>query len=596
VSIKFPCAHCGHRLKAAARQAGKKCKCPRCGHTLTIPAPVLPAVAAAARPVAVPVGPGRRTKWVRLTLGAAAAVALLAGAVVLAVFLYGRIYDVDQRLSDLGGDSPECRSAAVLWLAEAEPQDARRARVTAALEPLVFEGDVRGTLDPDLVLRAYLHWANQDNVPSLIRMVDKHTLPSWNPHKTGSVMETLGKLRDPRAADVLARKLPDPQLHDQAVDALKLMGPGAEDAVLDYLFVDDPATRQRAGDLLADYGTKPRTIIAAARQRLQSGDPEERRGAAEWFAANAPDDDIEKPDVARSLAALLGDLSPEVNGLALRGLELWATRDVLPQVVAFAGRQQKAGDGKTAAANGSALIDVLAQFPDPSAAEAIALQLENPGQRGKASQALLKLGPVATAPVLQYIDHPDEGVRKEARDLCRALKVPADRQLEQTLADVADARKERSRVALQSLAQLRPDDAARVKVSQALNAPLLDSDPATRTGALDAVRVWATEENTTTLLKLLGNLRGQSTEDCARTGDRVVQALISIGPGVEKELAPLLKSSDGLLRRQVCWVLSEVGTSDSVRPLQDAGTAYLPVDGDFYRQTQAAIAKITART
>jgi HEAT repeat protein len=129
--------------------------------------------------------------------------------------------------------------------------------VTATLEPLLFQGDARGNVDPDLLLRAYLHWADQENVPCLIRMVENPNLPCWDTGKTGLVMQTLGKLQDNRAADALARKLDDPKLRDQAVDALKLMGPGAESAVVDYLFADDPATRQRAGDLLAAYGAAP---------------------------------------------------------------------------------------------------------------------------------------------------------------------------------------------------------------------------------------------------------------------------------------------------------------------------------------------------
>ncbi len=591
MSIKFSCIHCGHRLKATSQQAGKGCKCSRCGHPMTAPGPVIRPTALVGSPTVT----GHGKKWVRRATGAGIAAAVLAGGIVLAVVLYGRNHVVEQKLQDLGGDVPAARSAALLWLAEADTQTPRRAQVTATLEPLVFEGDVRETLDPDLVLRAYLHWANQDNVPSLIRMVEKQTIPAWNSHKTELVMDTLGRLQDPRAADVLARKLHDPQLHDQAVDSLKLLGPCAENAVLDCLFADDQATQQRAGELLATYGTKPSVVIAEARRRLQSNDPEDRRSAAAWFATNAPEDEDDKNEIGRSLAAMLGDLSPELNGLALQGLKLWATKDCLPQVVEFAGRQQKAGNGKTAAANNAILIDVLAQFPEETAAEAIALQLKDPEQRGKAAQALLKFGPVAAGSVLQYLDHPDEGVRKEARNLCRVLKVSADRQLEQTLADAADTSKARSRIALQSLAQLRPDDTARVKVSRSLNAPLLDPDPAVRAYALDAVRVWATLENTTTLLKLLGNMRMGKMEGNDHDGERIVQALISIGPEVQKEVVPLLKSPDGLLRRQSCWILSEVGTSESLQPLEDAGKAFLTVDNEFYEQTQRAIAKIMAR-
>jgi hypothetical protein len=588
MSIKISCVKCGHRLKAHPEQAGKTCKCPRCGQAITIPEPV-------AVPVAVARSPVSGSTRFRLVLVVGLAAALFVGGIIFAIVRSYRPSEIDQKVSDLTGDVPEARAPALLWLAEADPQDAHRTQVTATLEPLLVEGDARGSLDPDLLLRAYLHWADQDNVPSLIRTVENPNLPSWNVRKTGLVMQTLGKLQDNRAADVLARKLPDPQLHDQATDALKLLGPGAERAVLDYLFTDDPATRQRAGELLAGYGTRPSTLIAAARRRLESNDPEKQRLAAAWFADNPPDNDSEKGEVARLLAGLLGDLSTEANGQALRGLKHWATWDCLPQLVNFAQRLEKAGATKEVAANKSALIDVLAQFPDETAAEAIALQLKDPAQRGKAAQALVKLGSVATGTVLQYLNHPDEGLRKEAGSLCRLLKIPADRQLGQTLVDLADARKTRSRAALQHLARLRPDEANRARVSKALNALLLDSDAGIRDAALDAVRGWVTPENTATLLKLLGSLHGERMARDARTGEKIARALISIGSSVEEAVIPLLKSSDALVRRQACWILSEIGTEKSVSPLKAAGGAYATVDPAFDRQTQGAIARVLAR-
>ena len=151
------------------------------------------------------------------------------------------------------------------------------------------------------------------------------------------------------------------------------------------------------------------------------------------------------------------------------------------------------------------------------------------------------------------------------------------------------------RAALQHLAQLRPDEASRVKVSQALNAPLLDPDATIRDGALDAVRVWATQENAATLLKLLGDLPAGATPADARTSDRVVQAIGAIGPGVEDAVIPLLKSPNGLVRREACGILGEIGTNKSVQPVEAAGQAYLTIDVDFYRQTQLAVAKIMAR-
>src|SRR5262249_29815885 len=155
--------------------------------------------------------------------------------------------------------------------------------------------------------------------------------------------------------------------------------------------------------------------------------------------------------------------SPQVDALALRALKLWATRDCLPQLLAFARRQEKAG------ACPSGLIDVLARFPDGSAAETIARQLRAPANRAQAVQALLNPGPAATTPSLHYTDHPAPAIKKEAGRLSGQLNTPASAQLTQTLADVADARTRRARTALQSLARLRPDEASRTKVSQALN-------------------------------------------------------------------------------------------------------------------------------
>jgi hypothetical protein len=75
-------------------------------------------------------------------------------------------------------------------------------------------------------------------------------------------------------------------------------------------------------------------------------------------------------------------------------------------VVAFAQRQSRVAPGSEAAANNGLLLDVLAQFPEAAAAEAIAPLLRDPGLRAKAVQALLKLGPVSVEAVLPYLNHP----------------------------------------------------------------------------------------------------------------------------------------------------------------------------------------------
>jgi HEAT repeat protein len=272
-------------------------------------------------------------------------------------------------------------------------------------------------------------------------------------------------------------------------------------------------------------------------------------------------------------------------------LKLWATRDSLAPLLAFAQRQAKATPSPEVAANDGLLLDVLARFPDASAAEVIVPLLRDPVQRGKAVQVLLKFGPVAAGAVLPYLNHPDPDVRKEARRLCKPLGITEGQQIEQCLADITDSRKARSRTALDHLASLRVDEALRDKVSQALNAPLLDPDPGIREEAARALAVWVSRQNTDTLVKILASAQG---EDQQARIDRVSLALIAIGPGVENAVIPLLQSPEYVVRNQACRVLAEVGTVASVKPLQEASQRY-GVDRRFRDEALQAVDKIRAR-
>src|SRR5262249_19934245 len=290
--LKTHCPHCNTRFKLDEPLVGKTARCKHCKRSFTANPDAVPI----AQPAVPPPGKGnfkRRLSWT----GAAVVVA---GGIALLLVLLLRS-DADRKLSDLQGSNADQRTQALVWPAGAAVQDGSRPKVTAVLEPFLFEGDPQGTLNPDLVLRAYLHWANQDNVPTMIRIVENPNLPAWSTRKTGLVMDALGKMQDERAVDVLVRKLADPSLRDQAVTALQFMGPKAELAVLDSLFDPDPAARAGAGQLLADYGTNPRTIAAAALDRLKSNQPELQASAVAWFADNPPAGGAEQTEVVRLL-------------------------------------------------------------------------------------------------------------------------------------------------------------------------------------------------------------------------------------------------------------------------------------------------------
>jgi hypothetical protein len=606
---------------------GRHCKCSRCGRVLAVPASSRRApntnaadTLGADLPTTPdrPVGPhlpplpteatGGKKTVAYLLLGAGAAAGLVALVVLLATYLLTA--DVDRKLGDLKGTDSAARQQALVWLAEADVDAPHRPAVTAALEPLVFEGDVRNELNPDVALRAYLHWAGPDNAPALIRLVQNPAhLPARN---VGAVMQTLGKLHQTEAAGVIADRLGDRGLGDQAADALRVMGKDAENAVISSAFDPNPAARRRAGQLLTEYNTEQVKVAAVALSHLNSNDPNVRQGAAVWLAENAPTEPGQQASVAKALTNQLDDLSDKVNGQALRALKLWATRDNLPQLIAFARRTEKT---RTCTPE---LIDVLARFPEESAADAIALQLKSPANRAHAVQGLLKLGPVANAAVLHFVDDHDPAVQKAARSVSRQLSSTTTAQVDQLLADVGSSSKSVACAALTKLSRLRPDADNRTKVSQALNAPLLDSDPVIAADALSAVRVWGTKANTVTLLKLLarprtattrdprviealGTLRDPAAAPALAEGlnrptelDATVKALVNLGSGAEDAVIPYLQSNDRGPRFAAVWILGEVGTTKSLDPIESARRKFA-IDGDFDYRAQVASDRIVAR-
>jgi HEAT repeat protein len=247
------------------------------------------------------------------------------------------------------------------------------------------------------------------------------------------------------------------------------------------------------------------------------------------------------------------------------------------------------------------------------------VQLANPKGRDKAYDALVTFGPVAEKAALQYINHPDEAAQKKARSLCRLLKVPADHLLAQTLTDIADTRGGRVRTALVNLAHMRVDEANRAKVSEALNASLLDPNVGIREDAVLAVKTWGTPQNTDALLKVfadfqasgkgsyilvidtLATLKDPKAAPALAQGlthaserEAVAKALFAIGSPAEDAVIPFLQNIDRDARLESCQILAEIGTSKSVQPLQNAIVNY-GQDRVFFAEANLAIQKIAAR-
>jgi HEAT repeat protein len=538
---------------------------------------------------------------------------LLMGGGVLLFFLLAPS-EVDSKLADLKGEDWGQRVQALAWFLETDTNVAQRAKVAETFEKMIFEGNP--SLSIDDVLRAYLRWADKDNVPAMVRIVENPPLPIWDPNRTALVMEALGRMQDERAIEPLTKKLPDFVLRNAAVNSLKLMGRKAEDKVVAYLFHNDPSVRLQAQRLLADYGTKPQAIAAEALRRLTSKDATVQRATLVWFTDNAPSEPTQRSQVAKILATFLDDTDGNIRTTALRALKLWVTKDCLAKLLEFAKREAQSPFGN------QPLIEVLEQIKDETAAQAIALQLPNFFQRANASRALLNMGPLASKAVLQYLNHPDFGVHGEARRLCPLLKVSSTDYLQQTLEDIQSEDAKRRQTALQYLAKVEPGERVRPKVAKALNAVLLDMDPTVRGEALNAVKVWGSKENTATLVKLLdinpqekkpfgrdknvievlGMLKDPEAAGPLAKGltnfferPAVSKALKDIGSAAEEAVIPYLQSQDGQARTESARILGDIGTKKSIEAMTLAVQVYRQ-DFGFVREAQAAAQAIAKRT
>ncbi len=130
----------------------------------------------------------------------------------------------------------------------------------------------------------------------------------------------------------------------------------------------------------------------------------------------------------------------------------------------------------------------------------------------------------------------------------------------------------------------------RVEVAKALEAQITDKDFWLRQATVRALVIWAGKENVAGLVKALDSddlntRRGivgiiakykdpvsapalaKLLPSLAERGDASA-ALKAIGPAAEKAVIPMLKHSDSWAAMEACKILKEIGTAESLAPLQ----------------------------
>ena len=182
---------------------------------------------------------------------------------------------ITRALFGLKSSNNDKQKQAVQQLARMTPRNERRDEVQEGLRPLLDHHDTFLVHD---VIKTMASWLTPETVPALIPKTTDHRFDvRW------LALETLGKLRDPRAAEAIAARLKDDGIKSEP--ALRELGPAAEPAVIALLRSPDADVRRKACTVLKDIGGRETlTFMSKARPDPDTG---VRMAAQEAMAAIA---------------------------------------------------------------------------------------------------------------------------------------------------------------------------------------------------------------------------------------------------------------------------------------------------------------------
>ena len=168
--------------------------------------------------------------------------------------------DLDDVLSQLKSSNPGFEHFAVSRLTRVTPEEDRRQEVSELLLPMLSDGN---PFARQAALKALATWHTPEAVPEMIESAaDSNFAVRW------AAFEALAQVRDERAAEAVAKRLPDVQDQSLAAQSLIKMGPVAEDHVLTYIDHPDVMVRMQVFQILAEVGSQKSIdrLSAIARQ------------------------------------------------------------------------------------------------------------------------------------------------------------------------------------------------------------------------------------------------------------------------------------------------------------------------------------------
>lgn len=498
--------------------------------------------------------------------------------------------EVGREVADLKGTSAG-RIKAASALAQTPLDKTRQAEVARSLDPLLNDHDAQVRLAG---VKALQVWATRDNVPGLIQVLRTDDIVSTEAHRLA--LEILGRLKDDRAAGPVAARLPNIFERGYASRALVEIGPSAEKAVLAYAFHPDFATRQEARQVLRKYGTSDEVLVGQALEDLGASDRTRRKEAAEWLAGTRPKKSPRHREVAKVLEGFLTETDNSTRLAGLKALARWATPESVPVLVAVVER-----DDPAANASRATVIETLGQIKDPRGAAAIAGRLPNFFDRGVATQALRRMGPVAEKAVVPYLFHKDSQVRDEAQRLIKGYGTKDDLIVRDALLALKDPDQGIQQAAVTWLSTADDEVLNRPETVQAvvpeLTKILLKNDIGqgpkdTRKAAMKTLARMKDDKGAEAVAYRL--LAYERTRDMEEARD-AVNALVEMGSVAEPAVLKCLASNDDDVRITCCNILAAIGTKKSYRLLRlaarSSGRKEAPAAAAAIKQIQMREAK-----
>jgi HEAT repeat protein len=307
-----------------------------------------------------------------------------------------------QSAEDVQANQPDRQRLAADWLAQQPIDESARPEVAAALnKPLAsVDNGVR-----DAAMRAIAVWGTAENVPPLLDLLNA------SPQATGVTrlaIKVLGKLKDPRAAAALAKRIVNGGERADLEQALVAIGAPAKPEVEKYRDNPDRGVRDEAVKILSMLGGGNVTLEQLVLD-LKAGGARAQEACRKL--ARMPVDSGKQKDVSQALEKALKDTELQTRIEAVRALGVWADKSGVMAVAGLLWDPQR--DLRHAA------LHALGQLKDPRTCDAVAKRWNEPEDRAAARAALEAMGSIAEGSVVGGLNSTSRVVQVET---CHILK------------------------------------------------------------------------------------------------------------------------------------------------------------------------------